>query len=98
MAIGKKEMRQQLKFEIEKGRYYHSPREARHALEIFRDRITCLNVGLREKEHASASCFLSELPARSMTSRIKGSAGRPLMNARQNCMFTALKPKSFSAV
>ena len=63
MGIDKKEMIQQLKFEIqmiEKGGYYPSVREARHAPEIFRDSITCLNVGLEEKEHACSSCFLSE--------------------------------------
>jgi hypothetical protein len=63
MGIDKKEMIQQLKFEIEmieKGGYYPSVREARHTPEIFRDSITCLNVGLEEKEHACSSCFLSE--------------------------------------
>lgn len=64
MAFDKKEMIEQLKFEIammEKGGYYPSVREARREPEIFRDSITCLNVGLEEKEHACTSCFLSEL-------------------------------------
>ena len=63
MPFDKKEMIEQLKFEIqmiEKGRYYPSVREPRQDPEIFRDSITCLNVGLEEKEHACSSCFLSE--------------------------------------
>jgi hypothetical protein len=56
-------MIEQLKFEIqmlEKGRYYPSVREPRQNPEIFRDSVTCLNVGLEEKEHPCSSCFLSE--------------------------------------
>ena len=63
MAFDKKGMIEQLKFEIqmiEKGRYYPSVREPRHDPEIFRDSVTCLNVGLEEKEHPCSSCFLSE--------------------------------------
>jgi hypothetical protein len=63
MGMDKKEMIQQLKFEIEmieKGGYHPSVREARRAPGIFRDSITCLNVGLEEKKHACSSCFLSE--------------------------------------
>jgi len=63
MAFDKREMIEQLKFEIqmiENGRYYPSVREPRQNPEIFRDSITCLNVGLEEKEHACSSCFLSE--------------------------------------
>jgi hypothetical protein len=63
MGTDKKEMIEQLKFEIsmmEKGGYYPSVREARREPEVFRDSITCLNVGLEEKEHACTSCFLSE--------------------------------------
>jgi hypothetical protein len=63
MAFDKKEMIDQLKFEIqmiERGRYYPSVREPRQDPEIFRDSITCLNIGLEEKEHACTSCFLSE--------------------------------------
>lgn len=63
MGTDKKEMIEQLKFEIEmmeKGGYYPSVREARRQPEIFRESITCLNVGLEEKEHACTSCFLSE--------------------------------------
>jgi hypothetical protein len=63
VAFDKKEMIEQLKFEIqmiEKGRYYPSVREPRQDPEIFRDSITCLNVGLEEKEHPCSSCFLSE--------------------------------------
>ena len=63
MGSDKMEMIEQLKFEIEmigKGGYYPSVREPRLAPEIFRESITCLNVGLEEKEHACSSCFLSE--------------------------------------
>ena len=63
MAFDKNEMIEQLKFEIqmiEKGRYYPSVRVPRQDPEIFRDSITCLNVGLEEKEHPCSSCFLSE--------------------------------------
>ena len=63
MGFDKNEMIEQLKLEIEmleKGGYYPSVREPRQTPEIFRDTITCLNVGLEEKEHACASCFLSE--------------------------------------
>jgi len=63
MDFDKQEMIEQLKFEIEmmeKGRYYPSVREPRQNPEIFRDSITCLNVGLEEKEHACSTCFLSE--------------------------------------
>ena len=63
MSFDKKEMIEQLKFEIQmiqKGGYYPSVRDPRHNPEIFRDTITCLNVGLKEKEHACSSCFLSE--------------------------------------
>ena len=63
MGLDKEEMIRQLKFEIEmieKGGYYPSVRQPRDTPEIFRDSITCLNVGLEEKEHACSSCFLSE--------------------------------------
>jgi hypothetical protein len=63
MSFDKQEMIDQLKFEIEmtaKGRYYPSVREPHRSPEIFRDSITCLNVGLTEKEFPCSSCFLSE--------------------------------------
>ena len=63
MVFSKEEMIEQLKFEIEmmeKGGYSASVREPRQDPEIFRDSITCLNVGLEQKEHACSSCFLSE--------------------------------------
>ena len=62
--MDKKEMIEQLKFEIEmmeKGGYYPSVRNARHSPEIFRESISCLNVGLEEKQQPCSSCFLSEL-------------------------------------
>jgi len=63
MGFDKKEMIEQLKFEIvmiEKGGYDPPVRAPRQNPEIFRDSITCLNVGLEEKEHPCSSCFLSE--------------------------------------
>ena len=63
MGFDKKEMMEQLKFEIvmmEKGGYDPSVREPRRNPEIFRDSITCLNISLEEKEHPCTSCFLSE--------------------------------------
>jgi hypothetical protein len=63
MGFAKKEMIEKLKFEIEmieKGRYFPSVREPRQDPEIFRDTITCLNVGLTEKKYPCSSCFLSE--------------------------------------
>ena len=63
MGFDKKEMIEQLKFEIhmiEKGGYDVSGRDPSQNAEIFRDSITCLNVGLEEKEHPCSSCFLSE--------------------------------------
>jgi hypothetical protein len=63
MSADKKILVEQLKFEIEmieKGGYHPSVREPRRAPEIFRDSITCLNVGLEEKEHPCSSCLLSD--------------------------------------
>lgn len=56
-------MIEQLKLEIEmieKGGYLPSVREPRQTPEIFRDSISCLNVGLEEKEHPCSDCYLSE--------------------------------------
>jgi hypothetical protein len=63
MSLNKEEMIEQLKFEIEmieKARYYPSVRAPRHQPEIFRDTITCLNVGLTENKYPCSSCFLNE--------------------------------------
>jgi hypothetical protein len=63
MGFDKKEMIEQLKFEIhmiEKGGYDVSGRDPSQNAEIFRDSVTCLNVDLEEKEHPCSSCFLSE--------------------------------------
>src|ERR1700674_2895347 len=63
MSFNKDEMIEQLKFEIEmieKGRYYPSVRAPRQQPEIFRDTITCLNVGLTERKYPCSSCFLNE--------------------------------------
>jgi len=63
MSFDKKEMIEQLKFEIkmiEKGGYDPSVREPHQNPEIFRDSIICLNVGVEEKEQPCSSCFLSE--------------------------------------
>lgn len=63
MGFDAKEMIEKLKFEIEmieKGRYFPTVREPRRTPEIFRDTITCLNVGLEERKYPCSSCFLSE--------------------------------------
>jgi hypothetical protein len=74
MGFDKKEMIEQLKFEIEmieKGGYDASVREPRHNPEIFRDSITCLNVGLDDKAQPCSNCFLSEFAPPD----VRGSAG-----------------------
>ena len=51
-----------LKFEIEmleKGGYYPSVRDPRNLPSIFRDSITCPNVGLEQKVESCAHCILS---------------------------------------
>lgn len=61
MAFDKKEMIEQLKLEIEvieKGGYYPSVREPRKDPRIFRDSVSCLNLGLEEKVHPCSECFL----------------------------------------
>ena len=63
MGFDKREMIEQLKLEIEvieKGGYYPSVRETRKQPRAFRDSVTCLNVGLEEKQHPCTSCFLIE--------------------------------------
>lgn len=63
MASDKREMIEQLKLEIEvieKGGYSPSVREPRKELRPFRDSVTCLNLGLEEKEQPCASCFLAD--------------------------------------
>lgn len=61
MKFDKKEMIDKLNLEIEvmeKGGYYPSVREPRRELRVFRDSVTCLNVGLEEKREPCESCFL----------------------------------------
>ena len=63
MPIDKKIMLDALKMEIqviEKGGYHPSVHQPHDDPRIFRDSISCLNVGLADdkKEHACASCFL----------------------------------------
>ena len=61
MTFDSKEMMGRLKLELamlEKGGYYPSVREPRQEPRIFRDSITCLNVGLEEKQEPCSSCFL----------------------------------------
>ncbi len=63
MEFDKREMIDQLKLEIEviqKGGYYPSVREPRQQSRAFRDSVTCLNMGLEEKQHPCTSCFLIE--------------------------------------
>lgn len=74
MGFDTKEMIEKLMFEIEmieKGRYFPSVREPRRNPEIFRDTITCLNVGLEQKKHPCSSCFLSEF----VPAELRDSAG-----------------------
>ena len=65
MPIDKKIMLDALKMEItviEKGGYYPSVHQPHEDPRIFRDSISCLNVGLADdkKEHPCSSCFLIE--------------------------------------
>jgi len=63
MGFDKREMIEQLKLEIdviEKGGYHPSVREPRKEVRTFRDSVTCMNLGLEEKEQPCTSCFLSE--------------------------------------
>jgi len=63
MAFDKKEMLEELELEIEvieKGGYNPSVREPHKALRIFRDSVTCLNAGLKEKKEPCLHCFLTE--------------------------------------
>ena len=63
MSFDKQELIQQLKFEIEmieKGGYQPSVRDSHHVPEIFRESISCLNVGLEKKAQPCSNCFLSE--------------------------------------
>lgn len=63
MGFDKREMIEQLKLEIEvieKGGYHPSVREPRKEVRAFRDSVTCMNLGLAEKEQPCTSCFLSE--------------------------------------
>ena len=58
MAFDPREMIEKLKQEIrviEEGGYYPSVREPRKAPRIFRDSVSCLNVGLEEKREPCAS-------------------------------------------
>jgi len=63
MPFDKREMLEALKLEImviEKGGYLPSVHEPHAEPRIFRDSVTCLNVGLpdQEKKHPCSSCFL----------------------------------------
>jgi len=61
--LDRKELIEKLKLEIEvieKGGYYPSVRDPRRELRIFRDSVSCLNVGLEEKKYPCTHCFLME--------------------------------------
>jgi hypothetical protein len=65
MNFNKREILDALKLEIEvieKGGYYPSVHSPHEEPRIFRDSVTCLNVGLpdTEKKHPCSSCFLIE--------------------------------------
>jgi hypothetical protein len=74
MAFDKEEMIAQLKLEIdviEKGGYHPSVREPRKEVRPFRDSVSCLNLGLDEKQEPCASCFLAEF----VPSELRASSG-----------------------
>lgn len=63
MVFDKKEMIEHLKLEIqviEKGGYSPSVRNPRQDPRIFRDSVSCLNLGLEQKQHPCTECFLME--------------------------------------
>lgn len=63
MGFDKKEMIEALKLEIEfieKGGYYPSVRDPHRQPRTFRDSVSCLNLGIEEKEEPCTDCFLSE--------------------------------------
>lgn len=63
MKPDRRELLERLKLEmqvIERGGYYPSVREPRRELRIFRDSVSCLNVGLEEKIEPCTHCFLMQ--------------------------------------
>ena len=63
MTFNKQVMLEALKLEIkviEKGGYYPSVRDPRTTPRTFRDSVSCLNLGLEEKQHPCEECFLIE--------------------------------------
>lgn len=61
MKPDRKELLERLKLEIqviERGGYYPSVRAPRQTLRIFRDSVSCLNVGLNDKVEPCMHCFL----------------------------------------
>jgi len=63
VGFDKQEMIEALKLEIEiieRGGYHPSVHEPHREPRTFRDSVTCLNVGLEEKERPCSECFLIE--------------------------------------
>ncbi|MCL6565614.1 MAG: hypothetical protein K6U09_04240 [Acidobacteriia bacterium] len=63
MPFDRQELIDKLKLEIEvieKGGYYPSVRQPRQLPRIFRDSVSCLNVGLEVKREPCLHCFLME--------------------------------------
>ena len=63
MGFDKKEVLESLKLEIqmiERGGYNPSVRDPRREIRIFRDSVSCLNLGLEEKLEPCVHCFLME--------------------------------------
>jgi len=63
MISDRNELISKLRLELaiaERGGYYPSPRDPQHTPRIFRDSITCMNVGLEKKEHLCSECFLMQ--------------------------------------
>jgi hypothetical protein len=66
-TFDKREMIEKLKLEIamvERGGYNPSVRDPRTDPRIFRDSITCLNVGLEHKKEPCSECFLIQFVPR----------------------------------
>jgi hypothetical protein len=67
VTFDKREMIENLKLEIamvERGGYNPSVHDPRTDPRIFRDSITCLNVGLDQKREPCATCFLIQFVPR----------------------------------
>ena len=72
MAFDKQDLIERLKLEIEvieRGGYHPSVREPRKAVRIFRDSVSCPNLGLLEKVEPCTHCFLVEFVPQALRDR-----------------------------